>query len=350
MKFIDEAVIKVEAGDGGNGCCSFLRLKFMPDGGPDGGDGGDGGSVYLQADEGINTLVDYRYTRQFKAGQGAKGGTRNCSGKGGKDISLRVPAGTMVYDVDTGELLADLTTHGQQACLAKGGKHGVGNARFKSSVNRSPRRTIPGTPGEKRNLRLELKVLADVGLVGLPNAGKSTLIHSISAARPRVADYPFTTLHPNLGVVSVSREHSFVVADIPGLIEGAAEGAGLGIRFLKHVMRTRLLFHLVDIFPPDESDPVEHFRAITKELEKYSPELMEKERWLVLNKIDLFPEADADAVCDDIVKRSGWTGKVFKISGLSGKGTKELTQAAMEYLTLSPAATKIEGEESIDPL
>lgn len=332
MKFIDEAKIKVIAGDGGNGCCSFLRLKFMPNGGPDGGDGGDGGSVYLQADEGINTLVDYRYTKTFQAQNGEKGGSRDCSGRAGNDSILRVPVGTMIYDEDTAELIADLTEHGQQACVAKGGTHGIGNSRFKSSVNRAPRRTIPGQPGERRNLRLELKVLADVGLVGMPNAGKSTLIHAISAARPKVADYPFTTLHPNLGVVRVSQHRSFVVADIPGLIEGAAEGAGLGVRFLKHVMRTRLLFHMVDVAPPDGADPVEIVKAITEELQKFSPELMEKERWLVLNKIDLLPEDEVDAYCDDIVRRLGWTGKVFKISGVAHKGTDELIQEAMRYL------------------
>lgn len=332
MKFIDESKIHVEAGNGGNGCCSFLRLKFMPHGGPDGGDGGDGGSVFLQADEGINTLVDYRYARIHRAQHGEKGAGRNCSGKAGEDLFLRVPVGTVAYDEDTDELIADLTEHGQTACVAKGGAHGIGNTRFKSSINRSPRRTIPGTPGEIRNLRLELKVLADVGLVGMPNAGKSTLIHAVSAARPKVADYPFTTLYPNLGVVRVSRHRSFVMADIPGLIEGAAEGAGLGIRFLKHVSRTLLLLHLVDILPPDGGDPVEHVKAITNELGKFSPELLEKERWLVLNKVDLLLPEEADALCDDIVKRLGWTGNVFKISALSHMGTEELAKEAMKYL------------------
>lgn len=336
MKFIDEARIRVEAGDGGNGACSFLRLKFMPNGGPDGGDGGDGGSISLIADEGINTLVDYRYTRLFQAKNGERGRGRNCYGKAGDDLTLRVPVGTVVYDEDTDEIIADLTEHEQVACVAKGGSHGVGNARFKSSVNRSPRRTIPGSPGDKRNLRLELKVLADVGLVGMPNAGKSTLIHAVSAARPKVADYPFTTLHPNLGVVRVSQFRSFVIADIPGLIEGASEGAGLGIRFLKHVMRTHLLFHVVDVVPLDESTPVECFNAITKELQNFSPELMEKERWLVLNKIDLLPADEVDAYCDDIVKRIGWTGKVFKISGLSREGTEALMQEAMNFLEREP--------------
>lgn len=332
MKFIDEAKIKVQAGNGGNGCCSFLRLKFMPNGGPDGGDGGDGGSIFLSADENLNTLVDYRYTRQFQAKNGEKGHGSNCTGKAGDDLVLRVPVGTMVYDDDTDELIADLTKNHERVCVAMGGKHGIGNAKFKSSVNRSPRKTIPGEPGERRHLRLELKVLADVGLVGMPNAGKSTLIHAVSAARPKVADYPFTTLHPNLGVVRVSAHHSFVIADIPGLIEGAAEGAGLGIRFLKHVMRTRLLFHMVDVLPVDDADPVEQVKAITKELKKFNPELSKKERWLVLNKIDLLPSEDVDAICKDIVKRLKWKGRVFKISGLAHEGTNELMQEAMKYL------------------
>lgn len=332
MKFIDEAKITVNAGNGGNGCCSFLRLKFMAEGGPDGGDGGQGGSVYLVADEGINTLIDYRYARIHEAQNGEKGRGRDCSGKSGSDLYLRVPVGTMVYDQDTDELITDLTQHGEKVCVAKGGSGGVGNARFKSSVNRSPRRTIPGTPGERRNLRLELKVLADVGLVGMPNAGKSTLIQALSAARPKVADYPFTTLHPNLGVVRVSAHRSFVMADIPGLIEGAASGAGLGIQFLKHIMRTRLLFHMVDIHPMDNSDPVLQFNSITHELEKYSSELMQKERWLVLNKIDLFLPEEAKSICADIVSRLKWKGKVFLISGLSHAGTAELAQEAMRYL------------------
>lgn len=332
MKFIDEAKIKVQAGNGGNGACSFLRLKFMPNGGPDGGDGGDGGSIFLTADENLNTLVDYRYTRHFQAKNGEKGHGSNCTGKAGEDSILKVPVGTMVYDDDTDELITDLKENHERVCVAQGGRHGVGNAKFKSSVNRSPRKTIPGQPGERRNLRLELKVLADVGLVGLPNAGKSTLIHAVSAARPKVADYPFTTLHPNLGVVRVSNHRSFVIADIPGLIEGASEGAGLGIRFLKHVMRTRLLFHMVDVMPVDEIDPVEQVKAITKELKKFSPDLYKKERWLILNKIDLLPEDEVNKVCDDIVKKLKWKGKVFRISGLSHEGTEELMQAAMNYL------------------
>lgn len=332
MKFVDEVKISVEAGRGGNGACSFLRLKFMPFGGPDGGDGGDGGSVWLKADESVNTLVDYRYVRQYKAKDGEKGGSRDCTGRSGEDLMLRVPVGTMIYDDDTDELIADLTEDGQQACVAQGGRHGVGNAKFKSSINRSPRRTIPGQEGEKRQLRLELKVLADVGLVGLPNAGKSTLISAMSAARPKIADYPFTTLYPSLGVVSVSRYRSFVIADLPGLIEGAAEGAGLGIRFLKHVTRTRLLFHVVDVLPVDESNPVDSVLAITNELAKFSEDLINKERWLVLNKIDLLPPDEVMNHCDAIIKALNWQGRVFIISGQTGQGLNELTQAAMQYL------------------
>lgn len=332
MKFVDEAKIYVEAGSGGNGACSFLRLKFEPLGGPDGGNGGDGGSVYLEADDSINTLVDYRYIRTYQAENGEKGRGRNCTGKSGDDLILRVPVGTIIYDADTDEQIADLSAPLQRACVAKGGRHGVGNARFKSSVNRSPRRTIPGQEGEKRNLRLELKVLADVGLVGMPNAGKSTLISAMSAARPKIADYPFTTLYPYLGVVSVSRFKSFVIADLPGLIEGAAEGAGLGIRFLKHVARTRLLFHVVDVAPSDESDPVKNVQAIVLELKKYSEDLPKKEQWLVLNKIDLLPPDEVEAKCKDIVKRLKWKGPVFSVSGLAHEGLQELAKAAMHYL------------------
>jgi GTP-binding protein len=332
MKFVDEAAIVVEAGKGGNGACSFLRLKFVPLGGPDGGNGGDGGSVYLRADESINTLVDYRYIHTYKAQNGEKGGGSDCTGKSGEDLYLRVPVGTMIYDQDTDELIADLDANGKSACVAKGGRHGIGNAAFKSSVNRSPRRTIPGQDGEKRRLRLELKVLADIGLVGLPNAGKSTLISAMSSARPKIADYPFTTLHPNLGVVSVSRYRSFVIADLPGLIEGAAEGAGLGIRFLKHVSRTGLLFHVVDVAPIDGSDPAENVKAITNELGKYSPELLQKERWLILNKIDLLPTEEVDAHCQKIVDALNWTGKVFKVSGATKQGLEYLAQQAMSHM------------------
>jgi len=332
MKFIDEAIIQVTAGNGGNGCCSFLRLKFMPEGGPDGGDGGDGGSVWLVADEGMNTLIDYRYNRIFQAENGNKGSGRNCTGKAGRDLVLSVPVGTLVRDQNTGEIIQDLTQHGEKVCVAKGGAHGIGNARFKSSVNRSPRKTIPGTPGEHRDLLLELKVLADVGLVGLPNAGKSTLIRSVSAARPRVADYPFTTLVPSLGVVRVSENRSFVMADIPGLIEGASDGVGLGVRFLKHVSRTRLLFHVVDIAPLDGSDPIEQIKTIASELEKFNPELASKTRWLVLNKTDLLLEDEVEAIRESIKKVLNWQEKIFCVSGLSHQGTGELVQAAMGFL------------------
>lgn len=345
MKFVDEAKISVEAGKGGNGACSFLRLKFMPFGGPDGGDGGDGGSIFLKADESINTLVDYRYIRSYKAKNGEGGSGSNCTGKSGEDLTLRVPVGTMVYDDDTDELIVDLAQPGQIACVAQGGRHGVGNARFKSSVNRAPRRTIPGQEGEKRNLRMELKVLADVGLVGLPNAGKSTLISAMSAARPKIADYPFTTLYPQLGVVRVSRYNSFVIADLPGLIKGAAEGAGLGIRFLKHVARTRLLFHVVDVAPVDGSDPVESVNAIVEELIKFDETLLRKERWLVLNKIDLIPADEVTKLCENIVKRLNWQGRVFIVSGLTKQGLEELSHQAMHYLQ---QLGKEEAEQEVD--
>lgn len=333
MKFIDEVTIRVEAGNGGNGCCSFLRLKFMPNGGPDGGNGGDGGSIYVQANANINTLVDYRYTKRHQAQSGEKGRGRDCTGKDGADLILPVPIGTLVYDQDTDEFICDLTQDGEKICVAKGGSHGVGNARFKSSINRSPRRTIPGTPGDKRNLRLELKILADVGLLGMPNAGKSTLIHAVSAARPKIGAYPFTTLHPSLGVVSVSKNHSFVIADIPGLIEGAAEGAGLGIQFLKHISRTRLLFHLVDMVSLEGHDPVDEVNIITAELKKFNPELLKKERWLILNKMDLLPKEEADLLCEKIIKKLKWKNKFFLISGLNHEGTKKLIKEAMAYLS-----------------
>lgn len=332
MKFVDEAYIRVEAGNGGNGCVSFRREKFIPFGGPDGGDGGDGGSVYLVADPELNTLVDLRYTSVFRAEHGQNGAGANRTGRSGADLRIPVPVGTEVYDADTGERLGDLIKPGQELLVARGGFHGLGNTRFKSSVNRVPRQFKPGTPGEKRQLHLELKVLADVGLLGLPNAGKSTLIHAVSAARPKVADYPFTTLYPNLGVVSIEPHRSFVIADIPGLIEGAAEGAGLGIQFLKHVSRTRLLLHLVDVEPPDGSDPVTAVRTIERELEKFSPELAARERWLVLNKIDLVPAEMRDDICNDIVQRLGWEGPVFRISAATREGTMTLAQRVMERL------------------
>jgi GTPase len=333
MKFVDEAQIHVQAGAGGNGAVSFRREKFIPFGGPDGGDGGDGGSVYLIADPALNTLVDFRYNRRFKAKRGQDGMGRDRTGRGGQDLTIRVPVGTVVHDADTEELLGDLVEAGQRLLVAKGGRHGLGNTHFKSSTNRTPRQSTPGTPGEERNLRLELKLLADVGLVGLPNAGKSTLIRALSAARPKVADYPFTTLYPHLGVVSLAPHRSFVVADIPGLIEGAAEGAGLGIQFLRHIARTRLLLHLVDVAPLDASaDPVQDVRTIAGELEKFSPELAQRERWLVLNKLDLLPPEERDARCRDIVERLGWEGPVFRISAVSGEGTRALAQRVMDYL------------------
>ncbi|MGI9246357.1 MAG: Obg family GTPase CgtA, partial [Steroidobacteraceae bacterium] len=325
MKFVDEATVKVQAGNGGRGMVSFRREKFIPFGGPDGGDGGDGGNVWLIAKEGLNTLADFRYMRSFKAVNGEPGGSADCSGRGGSDLEIAVPVGTVVYDVDTEETLGDLAEQGARLLVAKGGKGGLGNQHFKSSTNRTPRKATPGYPGEKRELRFELKLLADVGLLGLPNAGKSTLISVVSAARPRIADYPFTTLHPNLGVVYVGEHQSFVMADIPGVIEGAAEGAGLGLRFLKHLQRTRLLLHLVDIAPPDPAaDPVVDARTIAAELKKFSPELAQRERWLVLNKIDLLPPADAEKRCKEIVRRLRWKGPVYRISGATRQGTLEL--------------------------
>lgn len=332
MKFVDEAIIEIHAGKGGDGCLSFRREKYIEYGGPDGGDGGSGGSVFFEADANINTLIDYRYDRIFRARNGEQGRGRQCSGKSSDDITLRVPVGTTVIDTDTDEVLADLTRNGERVMLAQGGRGGLGNTHFKSSTNRAPRKTTKGTPGESRNVRLELKVLADVGLLGLPNAGKSTLIRSVSAAKPKVADYPFTTLVPNLGVVKVDRYRSFVMADIPGLIEGAAEGAGLGIRFLKHLARTRLLLHVIDIAPPDQSDPAESADAIIGELEKFSSALSEQERWLVFNKVDLVLEEEHDEVCNDIVERLGWEGPVFRISAATGEGCQELVFALMNAI------------------
>lgn len=349
MKFVDEAIIKVIAGDGGKGAVSFRREKFIPFGGPDGGDGGDGGSIYLEARTGLNTLADFRNTRTYEAESGGKGMGRDMTGRSGEDLIVPVPAGTLVYDLNTQELLGDLVNAGERVRVAQGGFHGLGNTRFKSSVNRTPRQSTPGSAGERRSLRLELKVLADVGLLGLPNAGKSTLIRTVSAARPKVADYPFTTLYPNLGVVSVGERRSFVMADIPGLIEGAAEGAGLGIRFLKHLQRTRILLHLVDVAPVDGGDPVRDARAIAGELEKFSPELATRERWLVLNKIDLLPAAERQSHCVAIVQGLQWNGPVFRISGLSGEGTRELCRKIMQCLedmqkASPPAATRTEVE------
>jgi GTP-binding protein len=332
MKFVDEATIKVHAGKGGNGCLSFRREKYIPKGGPDGGDGGDGGSVFLVGADGLNTLIDFRYTRNFKAESGQQGSSAECTGRGGEHLVLQVPIGTTVLDDETGDVLGDITELGQELKIAQGGFHGLGNTRYKSSTNRAPRQTSPGQEGEVREIKLELKVLADVGLLGLPNAGKSTFIRSVSAARPKVADYPFTTLVPNLGVVGMSGDKSFVVADIPGLIEGASEGAGLGIRFLKHLTRTRLLLHLVDMMPYDTSTPGENAQVIEQELVKFSPTLAEGDRWLILNKVDLLPEDEVDARCQEVVDHLDWQGPVFRISGLASQGTKALCAAIMDYI------------------
>jgi GTPase len=333
MKFVDEAEIVVEAGKGGNGVMSFHREKFIDRGGPDGGDGGDGGSIWVVADNSLNTLVDFRFQPRYRAESGLKGGKSNSTGASGNDLVVRIPVGTSVYEADTEELMGDLVTPGQRLLVAKGGFHGLGNARFKSSVNRSPRKTTNGTPGEVRRLQLQLKVVADVGLLGLPNAGKSSLITAVSSARPRVADYPFTTLVPNLGVVRVGDEGSFVMADIPGLIEGASEGAGLGIRFLKHLARTRVLLHLVDVAPLDQKDPADSARIIIEELEKFSPVLAAKERWLVLNKMDLVAHDEQEAIRQHIEDSIGWEGRTFSISAAQREGTRELCDAIMDEIT-----------------
>ncbi|AOB25042.1 MULTISPECIES: GTPase ObgE [Bordetella] len=335
MKFVDEATIEVIAGKGGNGVASFRREKFIPKGGPDGGDGGRGGSIYAVADRNINTLIDFRYARLHRAKNGENGRGSDQYGAAAPDITLRVPVGTVVHDADTGEVLFDLDRHDQKVTLAAGGAGGMGNIHFKSSTNRAPRQWTPGKEGEQRRLRMELKVLADVGLLGLPNAGKSTLISRISNARPKIADYPFTTLHPNLGVVRTSPSRSFVVADIPGLIEGASEGAGLGHLFLRHLARTRVLLHLVDISSPDpEADPIAQAvvdaNAIVEELRRYDPELAAKPRWLVLNKLDMVP--DAQDAQQRFCAEFGWTGPVFAISGLNGEGTQDLIWALQDYL------------------
>jgi len=337
MKFIDEAKIYVKAGDGGNGAATFRREKYIPMGGPNGGDGGRGGSIYVVADCNINTLVDYRYTRKFIGKRGENGGGADCYGAGGDDIILRMPVGTVISDLNTGEILADLDVNDKKVLIAKGGKGGLGNIHFKSSTNRAPRQKTNGDQGEEHELTLELRVLADVGLLGLPNAGKSTLIRAVSSARPKVADYPFTTLHPNLGVVRVDAEKSFVMADVPGLIEGAADGAGLGIRFLKHLQRTRILLHLVDIAPIDpDSNPVRDAKAIVGELIKHDPALADKPRWLVLNKLDLIPEEDREKTVKDFLKAykkaTKYDGPVFPITAISGEGTKPLIYAIHEAL------------------
>lgn len=336
MKFVDEATIQVIAGDGGNGCMSFRREKYIPKGGPDGGDGGDGGDVFLVADENLNTLIDYRFERIFRAERGQNGQSRDCTGKRGKDIIIKVPVGTRVLDVATGEVMGDMTQHQQRLLVAKGGFHGLGNTRFKSSVNRAPRQKTDGTRGENRDLRLELLLLADVGMLGLPNAGKSTFIRAVSAAKPKVADYPFTTLIPSLGVVRMDNEQSFVVADIPGLIEGAAEGAGLGIRFLKHLERCRVLLHLLDIAPIDQSDVAENARIIVEELTKYSPELADKPRWLVFNKTDLLSDKEAQQQAKAIADSIGWQGDYYLISAANRDGINALCWDIMNFLNSQP--------------
>ena len=338
MKFVDEASIEVYAGNGGNGCVSFRREKYIPKGGPDGGDGGDGGSVLLRGDDALNTMIDYRYSRRFRADNGESGRGRNCTGRGGDDLILPVPIGTTVLDEDTGEILGDIREHGQDLLVAQGGFHGLGNTRFKSSVNRAPRQSTPGSSGEMRRLKLELKVLADVGLLGLPNAGKSTFIRAVSAATPKVADYPFTTLIPNLGVVKVDAYRSFVVADIPGLIEGASEGAGLGIRFLKHLTRNRILLHIVDVAPLDESDPAEAALSIVRELERFSPTLAARPRWLVLNKTDLLSPDQLAERRKAVLAALAWTGPVYEIAAITRDGTGPLSGDLMTCIEAFKAA------------
>jgi GTP-binding protein len=342
MKFVDEANIEVIAGNGGNGSSSFRREKYVPFGGPDGGDGGRGGSVYLEGDSGLNTLVDFRHIRKYKAQNGQHGSGRNKTGKSGEDIVIRVPLGTIIVDAEIGERIGDVTAHGQQILVAKGGRGGLGNVHFKSSTNRAPRQTVPGSVGESFELHLELKVLADVGLLGFPNAGKSTLISTVSAARPKVADYPFTTLYPNLGVVRIDMERSFVIADIPGLIEGAAEGTGLGIQFLKHLQRTRLLLHLVDLAPLTlDVDPVDQVRQLEQELDNFDADLMDKPRWLVFTKADLLPPDEAGKKAEEAVESLGWNGDWMLISSVTKSGIEELMQKVSVELEL------LEDEESV---
>lgn len=333
MRFVDEVTIKTIAGDGGNGVVHFRREKYIPRGGPDGGDGGDGGSVYLVGDNNLNTLADFRHVRTYTAESGKKGQGRQMTGKSGEDLEIHVPVGTLIYDDETRELIGDITEAQQKILVAQGGFHGLGNTRFKSSTNRAPRKCTPGTPGERRELRLELKVLADVGLLGLPNAGKSTFIRAVSSARPKVANYPFTTLYPNLGVVRVDETRSFVVADIPGLIEGASTGAGLGIQFLKHLSRTRLLLHILDIAPFDDSNPVDDAKKILAELQKYSDELANKQRWLLLNKADLLSEDELSQRRKEITDALDWKGPVYTISALGKTGTQQVVYDIMNYLT-----------------
>ncbi len=345
MKFVDEAIIHIEAGDGGNGCVSFRREKYIPKGGPDGGDGGDGGDVYFLADENLNTLIDFRFEKTYRAERGQNGQGKGCTGKRGQDIIVNVPVGTRVIDQATNEILADLVKHQQKVMIAKGGFHGLGNIRFKSSINRTPRQKTDGTLGEKRDVLLELLLLADVGMLGLPNAGKSTFIRSVSAAKPKVADYPFTTLVPSLGVVRVDSEQSFVIADIPGLIEGASNGAGLGVRFLKHLERCRVLLHLIDIAPIDGSNPADNAKIIINELHTYSEMLAEKPRWLVFNKTDLLDEQEAKDRAAEIITELGWQGDYFLISAASKKGIESLCRNIMQYINEHPRSLSIASSE-----
>jgi len=351
MKFVDEASIEVHAGNGGGGCVSFRREKFVPRGGPDGGDGGDGGSVILKGDDALNTMIDYRYTRRFRAENGESGKGRNCTGKAGKDLLLPVPLGTTILDEDTGEVLGDIREHGQELIVAQGGFHGLGNTRYKSSINRAPRQSSQGTPGESRKLKLELKVLADVGLLGLPNAGKSTFIRAVSAATPKVADYPFTTLVPNLGVVKVDTYRSFVVADIPGLIEGASDGAGLGIRFLKHLTRNRILLHIVDLAPLDDSDPAAAAVSIVRELERFSPTLAARPRWLLLNKVDLLDETTLAERREAVIAALNWRGPLYEISAIGKVGTERISgdlMTCIEQLNADEAADEELAQRELD--
>ncbi|WP_086982115.1 Obg family GTPase CgtA [Vibrio aphrogenes] len=349
MKFVDESVIKVEAGDGGNGVVSFWREKFVAKGGPDGGDGGDGGDVYMEADENLNTLIDYRFERFHKAERGENGRGGNCTGKRGKDKTIKVPVGTRAVDIHTNEVVGEVTEHGKKIMIAKGGWHGLGNQRFKSSVNRAPRQKTMGTPGEVRELRLELLLLADVGMLGLPNAGKSTFIRAVSAAKPKVADYPFTTLIPSLGVVRAGSERSFVIADIPGLIEGAADGAGLGIRFLKHLERCRVLLHMIDLQPIDGSDPIENALTIIDELEQYSDKVAAKPRWLIFNKVDLMTEEEADEKIQEIIEALGWEGHYAKISAANKLGTQQLCYDLADFMEDLPREVEeTQEEEKVD--
>lgn len=345
MKFVDEAKIRVEAGDGGNGCVSFRREKAIPFGGPDGGDGGDGGSVFALADPNLNTLADFRFTQRFRAERGENGTSANCRGGSGDDRVVRMPLGTRIVDIDTEELIGELTVAGERVKLAQGGFHGMGNTRFKSSINRSPRQSTPGSLGEQRELALELSLLGDVGLLGMPNAGKSTLLGSASAARPKIADYPFTTLYPQPGVVSCGLGRSFVMMDIPGLIEGAAEGAGLGHRFLKHLQRTRLLLHLVDVCPPDGGDIVAHIKTIRAELQQFADDLGKREQWLVFNKSDTLPADELDALVKKSLRRLRYRGRYFVISAVTRAGVDALCEEAMQWVEAQRPALKIEDQD-----